>query len=163
MAPDFLRVAADGFEANHAEDVVSTSPAFPGVDTAAHSFTTGERALFICESDKAQRARCLPGSKMARQFEKCGNGGAIVVRAGRVLVRVVMGTNDHDRVFVLLPCKLRADINESFALGVVMVQRRRIACLPEYRLDMDRGLLQGFVMVNISCADLGGETIDIPS
>src|SRR5207302_7806276 len=117
LAPDLLRVAADRFEANHADDVVSTSPAFAGIDTAPHSFTTSERALFICESDEAQRAAHRPANKMARQFEKCGNGGPIVIRARRVLVRVVVRTNDDDLVFVLPPRKLGADIEEGFVMG----------------------------------------------
>ena len=68
---------------------------------------------------------------MARQFEKCGNGGPIVIRARRVLVRVVVRTNDDDLVFVLPPRKLGADIEEGFVMGFVPVQQGRIAGLPQ--------------------------------
>ena len=68
---------------------------------------------------------------MARQFEKRSNRRAIVIRARRVLVRVIVRTNDDDLVFVLPPRKLGADIEEGFALGFVPVQQGRIAGLPQ--------------------------------
>src|SRR5215213_8578665 len=52
LASDFFRVAADGLEADHADDIVVPFPARPRIDAAAHILATRKRAFSLVKAMK---------------------------------------------------------------------------------------------------------------
>ncbi len=85
-----IGVVADGLEAEHGDDVFVFVAAGLCVDAGAHLLGLEEGHFLVCEEEEAEGAVGPGVFEAAGECEICGDGGAVVVCAGRAEDGVVV-------------------------------------------------------------------------